>query len=211
MSEQRTTPAGMIGTLAGFGAIAGFLIVAAFQWAQPRILEHKAAVMKAAVKEVLGAPDRTETLFIHEGALSAAPPAGTDTARLERIYAGYDQNGQAVGYAIIAAAPGFADVITLIYGYDLASDRVIGMKVLENKETPGLGDRIVKDSAFVREFSRVAIPLKGVKAGAGKGAANEVDLITGATISSRTVIAIVNRSIEKTKPLIQAQVKGAVR
>ena len=66
-------------------------------------------------------------------------------------------------------------------------------------------------ATFVREFSSVAIPLKGVKAGAGKGAANEVDLITGATISSRTVVAIVNRSIENMKPLLQAHGKGAVR
>ena len=29
---------------------------------------------------------------------------------------------------------------------------VIGMKVLESKETPGLGDKIEKDSAFVAEF-----------------------------------------------------------
>ena len=52
MTEHRVAPARLIGTLAGFGAIAGFLIVAAFQWAQPRILASKAAVLKAAVQEI---------------------------------------------------------------------------------------------------------------------------------------------------------------
>ena len=211
MSAHRVSPARLIGTLAGFGAIAGFLIVAAFQWAQPRILASRAAVLNAAVQEVLGTPDSTQTLFVYENALIPQPPANVDTAKLDRIYAGYDAAGRSVGYAIIAAAPGFADVITLIYGYDAAGDRVIGMKVLENKETPGLGDRIVKDSAFVAEFADAATPLKGVKKGAGTGAKNEVDLITGATISSRTVVAIVNKSLERMKPRLDAYGIGAVR
>jgi Na+-translocating ferredoxin:NAD+ oxidoreductase RnfG subunit len=66
------------------------------------------------------------------------------------------------------------------------------MKVLDNKETPGLGDKIVKDSAFVGEFDGVSIPLRGVKAGRATGAEEEVDMITGATISSEAVIGIVN-------------------
>jgi electron transport complex protein RnfG len=210
MSEHRVSPARLIGTLSGFGAIAGFLIVAAFQWAQPRILASRAAVLKAAVQDVLSAPDSTQTLFVYENALTPQPPANADTAKLERIYAGY-RGTVVIGYAIIAAAPGFADVITLIYGYDAVGDRVIGMKVLENKETPGLGDRIVKDSAFVAEFSGVGTPLKGVKRGAGTGAKNEVDLITGATISSRTVIAIVNKSLGQMKPMLDVYVKGAVK
>jgi electron transport complex protein RnfG len=123
-------------------------------------------------------------------------------------YAGYDAIGRLVGYAIVAAAPGFADVITLIYGYDAQKKSVIGMKVLDNKETPGLGDRIVKDSAFAREFSGVTTPLRGLKRGAGSGAPNEVDLITGATISSRTVVAIINRSLEKWAPLLAALPAG---
>jgi Na+-translocating ferredoxin:NAD+ oxidoreductase subunit G len=76
------------------------------------------------------------------------------------------------------------------------------MKVLDNKETPGLGDKIVKDTAFVGGFRGVSAPLRGVKSGAGKGTENEVHLITGATISSRTVIAIVNHRVEAVSPLI---------
>jgi hypothetical protein len=42
----------------------------------------------------------------------------------------------------------------------------------------------------------VAAPIEGVKLGAGSGASNEVDMITGATISSRTVIDIINHRLE---------------
>ena len=40
-------------------------------------------------------------------------------------------------------------------------------------------------------FREARAPLAGVKAGAGKGDEEEVDLITGATISSRTVVDII--------------------
>jgi Na+-translocating ferredoxin:NAD+ oxidoreductase RnfG subunit len=46
-----------------------------------------------------------------------------------------------------------------------------------------------------------------VKPGAGKGAPEEVDMITGATISSRAVINIVNHKLERLQPLIEAYEK----
>lgn len=193
----------LVGTLAFFGAIAGLLIVVAFQWAQPRILADKAAVLQAAVGEVLGAPDRIQSLFLIDGALTETPPAGVDTTKVERVFAGYDAQGKRVGYAIIGEQPGFSDVISLIFGYDPGTKQLLGMKVLDNKETPGLGDKIVKDTAFVGEFVGAATPLRGVKHGAGKGGKEEIDMITGVTISSRTVIGIINNKLQTMEPLLQ--------
>jgi electron transport complex protein RnfG len=200
MSEQHTPAWRLITTLSMAGAIAGFLIVFVFQWAQPRILAYKATVLQAAIGEVLGKPDSTRTLFLYQGALTAEVPASVDTTKLERVFAGY--NDKLIGYAIVAAESGFQDVITVIFGYDVVDKRVLGMKVLENKETPGLGDKIVKDSSFVAGFRDAATPLTGVKPGAGKGEPNEVDMITGATISSRAVIGIINHKLDKIAPLL---------
>lgn len=204
-----TASARLVATLAGAGAVAGLLIVLVFQWAQPRIAAHQASVLGAAVTEVLGAPARTERLWITGGRLAATLPAGADTARVERVWIGYDENGTPAGFAVLGAEPGFADVITLIFGYDPAAGRVLGMKVLDNKETPGLGDRIVRDTAFVAGFRGASAPLAGVAADAGKGAENEVDMITGATISSRTVIGIINHRIERVGPLLRAYTREA--
>jgi uncharacterized protein with FMN-binding domain len=54
----------------------------------------------------------------------------------------------------------------------------------------------------VAQFGGVATPLQGVKAGAGKGDSAEVDLITGATISSRTVVKIINTALERLGPAL---------
>lgn len=198
-----TPPSRLIATLTLSGALAGLLVVAAFEWAAPRIAEHKAAVLAAAVQEVLGAPDSTQALWIHGGALVPALPAGVDSVGVEKVFVGYRADGTRVGFAVTGGEPGFADVISLIFGYDPARGEVLGMKVLDNKETPGLGDRIVKDSSFLGEFRGVRAPLLGVKAGAGKGAETEVDMITGATISSRTVIGIINHRLEQVGPLLE--------
>ncbi|HSJ15434.1 MAG TPA: FMN-binding protein [Longimicrobiales bacterium] len=193
----------LIATLGVAGALAGLLIVLVFQWAQPRILENRARATQAAISEVLGEGERFQTLFLHNGALTPALPAGVDSMTLDKIYVGYDAADARVGYAIIHSEAGFADQVRVIFGYDSGTGTVLGMRVLENKETPGLGDKIVKDSAFVAGFNGRATPLVGVKAGAGSGGEAEVDMITGATISSRVVIAIINHRLAAVRPLIE--------
>ncbi|MEZ4415471.1 MAG: FMN-binding protein [Gemmatimonadota bacterium] len=199
----------LLGTLALAGMLAGLLLVVVFQATQPRILAHQAQVLREAVEEVLGGPERYETLFVLDGSLQA-DPAGADTARLDRVYLGYDAAGRPLGFAVEGGEPGFQDLVRLIFGYDPAAQRVLGMTVLESKETPGLGDKIEKDSLFVREFAGVLAPLAGVKRGAGSGDAHEVDMITGATISSRAVIGIINHRLDALAPLLEQYWNGAV-
>ncbi len=196
--EISASAARLVATLTVAGAVAGLLIVVVFQWADPHIQEYRAMVLAEAVTEVLGGPDRYETVFLDGGRFTAAPES--DTVDLERIYVGYDEAGRPVGVAVVGGEPGFQDIIGLIFGYDPATGTVLGMKVLESKETPGLGDKILKDSTFIREFIGVATPLLGVKKGRERDLAEEVVLITGATISSRAVIDIINHRVEALGP-----------
>jgi len=201
----------LVGTLAIAGAMAGMLIVTVFQWAQPRILAHQAQVLGAAIREVLHDPDHYQTLFVIDGALTAELPAGQDSTGLDRVYLGFDASGAPTGFAIVGAEPGFQDVIRLIFGYDAGRHRLLGMKVLENKETPGLGDKIEKDTTFAAGFAGVLSPIRGVKKGAGTDKDDEVDMITGATISSRAVIGIINHRLEQIGPLLEKYHAGVTQ
>lgn len=191
-------------TLGTAGALAGLLIVFVHQVTQPAIQAHKARMLALAVQEVLKAPHRYDTLYVHDGALSSTPPADVDTRGLEMVFLGYGEDGSEVGFAISGAEPGFQDVIELIFGYDRRTGTVLGMKVLASRETPGLGDKIEKDQDFVDEFVGPQAPLIGVKSGRATGTPNEVDMVTGATISSRTVISIINHQLERLGPMVQA-------
>jgi Na+-translocating ferredoxin:NAD+ oxidoreductase subunit G len=186
------------------GAVAGLLIVSSYQVTLPRIERHKGEVMRVAVQEVLKAPKSFDTLYLFRGALVKALPAGTSEKGLERVYLGHDASGKRMGFAVSATENGFQDPVTVMFGYDAASHALLAMRVISNRETPGLGDRIEKDSTFVNAFTSAVAPLTGVKMGTGKGRQGEVAMITGATISSRAVIRIINNAIARWQPLMDA-------
>jgi electron transport complex protein RnfG len=78
------------------------------------------------------------------------------------------------------------------------------MKVIANKETPGLGNKIESDSAFINGFVDVKAPVNGVKRDRGKSGPNDVVMITGATISSRAVVRIINDAVAHWQPYMDA-------
>lgn len=172
------------------GLLSGIIIVSVYEATLPTITAYQARMLREAVFRVL--PDVTEArrLVWHDGALVARDREETGD---EAVFAGYDTSGRLVGYAIPSAGPGFQDTIKLLYGYLPGSRTISGMEVLDSRETPGLGDKIYKDAAFVGEFEDLAVDpeIRAVKHGTGS-APNEVDAITGATISSKAVVRIIN-------------------
>jgi electron transport complex protein RnfG len=196
----------LIRTLGGLGVIAGLLIVVAYTATLPAITANKARVLAAAIDEVLGGPARYDTLYVTGDSLTRIPPAGVDLAAAEAVYLGYRADSSIIGFAVTGGLPGFSDVVRVIFGYDPREARVLAMKVLEQKETPGLGDRIEKDTAFVAEFRGAVAPLRGVKRGEGDDS-TEIDMITGVTISSRTVIRVINQALERLGPALTAQLQ----
>ncbi len=202
--QEDVSPVRLIATLAIAGALAGFLIVFVNGLTEGPIRAHRAETLRLAIQDVLGAPDRFDTLFVVDGALVDELETGQNPDEYEQVYPGYSADGTQVGYAIPSAEFGFQDIVSVIFGYDAEAQTILGMLVLEHKETPGLGDKIVKDLGFVGEFNGAATPLEGVKIGAGTGASSEIDMITGATISSRAVIRIINNALDRLNPLIEA-------
>ncbi|MBI2527144.1 MAG: FMN-binding protein [Candidatus Rokubacteria bacterium] len=191
----------LLATLGVGGVVAGVLLVVAFGLTLPTIEANKARELAAAVNEVLRAPARYETLYVVAGALVRKVPDGADPKKVERVYLGYRSDDQRVGFAMVSAEAGFQDFVRVIFGYDPRTKQLLGMKVLESKETPGLGDKIEKDRAFVSQFAEAHVPLIGVKQGKRSGP-REVAMITGATISSKAVIRIINNALQRLGPLV---------
>lgn len=196
-------------TLCCAGVLAGLLLVVVYQLTQPRIQAYKAEQLKLAVEQVLQQPASYRTLYRVDGALTEELPAGALERDYPAVYQGFDADGNSIGFALVHAKAGFQDLVRVIFGYDPVNGRMLGMKVLESKETPGLGDKIEIDMSFVEQFQRVEVPLVGVKPGAGSGSVHEIDMITGATISSKAVIEIINAAYEEWDPLLDAPLPEA--
>jgi H+/Na+-translocating ferredoxin:NAD+ oxidoreductase subunit G len=190
--EPDPPPARLILTLVLAGLISGLAIVAVFDATFDTIAENKAKELRAAVFTVLPGVTRMQALVYADNRLT---PADQTEASESVIYGGYDDGQKFLGYAIPGEGPGFQDTIKLLYGYNPQSRMVVGMQVLQSLETPGLGDKIYKDAEFVGNFSRLLIDpiIKVVKKGR-KNSNNQVDAITGATISSRAVVRIINEA-----------------
>ena len=182
----------LVFTLAIAGLISGIAIIGIYESTLPTITANKARELREAVFKVLPGVSQMQQLVYRNGEVIA-------TEELEKgeqaVYGGYDPQGDFVGYAIPGAGPGFQDTIALLYGYTPQQKLVLGMEVLESRETPGLGDKIYKDAEFVGSFSALSIEpeIVAVKKGS-KARPNEIDAITGATISSKAVVRIINET-----------------
>ena len=202
--EARVSTLRLVATLAVAGALAGLLIVLVNLHTKPIIDAYRAEQLRLAVYEVLPGAARYRTLYRVDGALKAEVPEGAKASDFRQAYVGYDEAGQMIGVAVSRGESGFQDIVLVIFGFEPESGILLGMKVLESKETPGLGDKIFKDQTFVDQFfARPQTPLLSIKAGSGKGLPGEIDAITGATISSKVVVSIINNGIAEWQPVLE--------
>jgi len=182
----------LVATLAIAGLISGIAIIAIYESTLPTITANKARELREAVFKVLPGISQMQPLVHRDGELVVVQEQAKDEPV---VYGGYGEQGEFMGYAIPGAGPGFQDTIALLYGYQPDQGLVVGMEILESRETPGLGDKIYKDAEFVGAFSSLAIEPEIVAVKKGKKSRpNEIDAITGATISSKAVVRIINET-----------------
>jgi Na+-translocating ferredoxin:NAD+ oxidoreductase subunit G len=196
----------LVATLALTGLLSGLVLVGIYLVTQPRILRNQAEALYAAIYGVLPGTEEIRTFVVREGRLVAYESQDGKLPDEQAVYAGHRQDGSLVGYAVPAAGAGFQDTIKLIYGYDPSRRVIVGMQVLDSRETPGLGDKIITDDEFLANFEALAIEPSIVAVKHGKKTnPNEVDSITGATISSEAVVKILNESSQQWAPMLSPQ------
>ena len=190
----------LIGTLGVAGFLSGLLLVGVYLFTLPMIQAHKARALRDAVYQVLPGTTAFEPLVMREGRLVpyVEGQEGEQGQAGPAVFAGYNDAGELTGFAVSSAEPGFQDLIAGIFGYQPGEAVIVGFEVLESKETPGLGDKIMKDAAFQAQFERLAVEpqVAAVKKGEKKQS-NEVEAITGATISSKAVVRLLTNGLEK--------------
>jgi electron transport complex protein RnfG len=190
--EKDPSSARLILTLSLAGFFSGLVLVGVYELTLPTITANKARELREAVFRVLPGVARMEPMaWVNE---TLQPAEGeSEESEIPTVYAGYDEQDALVGYAVPGEGPGFQDTIRLLYGYQPDKRLIVGMEVLDSRETPGLGDKIFKDPAFRENFNALAVDPEVVPVKTGtKTEPNQVDTITGATISSKAVVTIIN-------------------
>lgn len=217
-TDQHGPPKGgsakMVLVMGLVGLISSILLVGTYQFTLPYIEANRAEALERAIFDVIPGAQQRQTFSVEsDGTLRSFDESSEPARGNELIYAGYDSAGALVGVAIEGAGQGFQDVLGLIFGYSPDCACVIGMKVLETKETPGLGDKIEKDPAFLANLSSLDVqvndegtgllhPVELVKKGQ-RTDGWQLEAISGATISSTAVARIIDVHAARYIPVIE--------
>ena len=204
-------------TLAVAGALAALVLSFVYEATKPLIDANKARVLSEAVAEVLKAPQAVTSLVVtEEGLVPDETPVYLEEKGVERVYLGYADPAKTrpIGFALKGGAYGYgSDPIMLVFGYDAGTGEIIGLKVLGHKETPGIGTKIETEESFAGPFWKSDtgdVParqprLEGKRADQFRSSdPHHVDMISGATISSKAVIKVVNDLWERLGARLQA-------
>lgn len=203
--EEGPTAGRLILVMGSVGFVAAVFLVATYMFTLPIIEKNRAAYLSESITEVLPGAVRYAAFVASDSAGFVAAP---DRSEGSRIFAGYNEADSLVGLAVEAQGQGYADVIRVLYGFDPECRCVVGLKILESKETPGIGDKAQKDPDFVAIFKRLETRVEAdlatielVKKGQ-KTQPYQIEAITGATVTSRALTNILAASTSKMIPLL---------
>ncbi len=140
-------------------------------------------------------PPRTGPLSNHD-VLELEEPALTGNQQALLVYRQL-QDRQVVAVSVYPVTTrGYSSRIRLLVGF-VGENSISGVRVIEQNETPGLGDRVHQDrSDWLQQFSGLSLSDMTVEDWALKQDQGRFDALSGATITSRRVINAVHKSVE---------------
>lgn len=104
------------------------------------------------------------------------------------------KGGNVVGYGINVKGNGFGGEMVNAIGFLLDGKKIAGFRNVSNAETKGFGTKIAEDFYYNTYVDKDASqPLEGTPDGSGP---NNVMIISGATVTSKAVIAADNIAID---------------
>ena len=178
------------GALLGFCALLCTLISAGIYYlTKDKIDEAMLAQQKALLLQVV-----PQDYFDNDLVQSAIEPKDEALKGIQKIYFAFKAN-KLTAYAYETTAPdGYSGNIRMLVGMTPEGE-VLGVRVIEHHETPGLGDKIeLRISNWILSFSHKFLKPDNLADWAVKKDGGKFDQFSGATITPRAVVNQVRRS-----------------
>lgn len=175
------------------------LLSGAYLWTKPSIEASAAEEKMKLIDEVLPRGEYDNTLLEDTLLLPATAELGLgDPSTLYRAR----QGGQAVALVFEAVAPdGYAGKVKLIIAVR-ADGRIVGVRVTQHKETPGLGDYIElkkdknKTRPWITQFNGMSLARVVDKDWKVRKDGGRLDYYAGATVTPRAVAKAVFKAVK---------------
>ncbi len=182
--------------LLGLFALATTAVIAAtFLGTRDRIAEQQRAAEERALLEIVPA-DRHDNAMLDDTLPVGPTTSGLELRQDKQLFRA--RRGEQVVAAIIPATArdGYSGDIDLIVGVN-ADGSVAGVRVLQHRETPGLGDKVdLNKSSWVLSFDGRSLADPTPQQWAVKKDQGVFDQFTGATITPRAVVNATRRVLE---------------
>jgi electron transport complex protein RnfG len=182
-------------TLALFAVITTGLIALTYYNTKDQIRAQQQQKLLRILNAVVDKNSHTNDIQLDCALVTSAEYLGSGQQK-QHVYRALDKE-QPVAVAIETTAPdGYNGKIQLVVGLT-GEGTVSGVRVLEHKETPGLGDKIeLRISDWILSFNNLAFNDETSGNWAVKKDGGQFDQFTGATITPRAVVKAVKRSVE---------------
>ena len=182
--------------LAAFAIAATVLVVGTAKLTAPRIAQQQQQELLNVLNQLLP-PDMHDNDLVASCTVVAHPELGGAQQKVYRATV----KGQAVNESIpqalaleVIAPNGYSGAIKLLVAFNL-NGSVAGVRVLEHKETPGLGDKIeLRKNDWILSFNGLSVNGADDKRWAVKRDGGQFDAFTGATITPRAVVQAVKQA-----------------
>ncbi|KAB8313541.1 electron transport complex subunit RsxG [Erwinia endophytica] len=178
-------------TLAIFAAVTTGL-TAVINTVTKSTIDHQTVLQQKTLLDQVVPPEMYNNAMQQECYLVTDPALGNGSPH--HLYLAR-KDGQPVAVAVETTAPdGYSGAIQMIVGANFTG-KVLGVRVIEHHETPGLGDKIeLRISNWINSFNGVQLSGKDDKRFAVKKDGGDFDQFTGATITPRAVVNAAKRT-----------------
>jgi len=172
--------------LGGFALITTSILAFTYSATYERIEAAKERQLLGTLNQVVPVSMHDNELHLDCIRVAADPLLGNKAQRIFRSR----QNGKNTALVIETTTPnGYSGNIDLVVAVDL-NNTVLGTRVVEHKETPGLGDKIdLRVSDWILSFAGMTYNEAQADRWQVKKDGGQFDQFTGATITPRAVVA----------------------
>ncbi len=180
--------------LTAFTVILGFLLGLVYEITKQPIADADAATAQAAYKQVFEDADSFEALegFDKTAATEEVVAAGY-TDSIDDIQVAKDASGATLGYVLTVTAKD-ASQSTITFSVGIQNDGTVnGYSITSIAETPGLGMKVEEEDFYSQFQGKLVDTFSVVKS--EPSADNEIESISGATISSKAMANGVNAAL----------------
>jgi len=177
--------------LAGLGLAAALLLAGLNELTRERIADERQQRALAEVSAMLAGVEYDNDLLADTASLAVPELAEPVTAYHAR------RNGEPVAVVMdVVTAAGYSGDIRLLLAVDIEGT-VLGVRVLEHRETPGLGDKIERSKTdWLEQFEGKSLHAPSPGDWAPDRRDGTFDTLTSATITSAAVIDAIKRALQ---------------